>query len=355
METMRAFRRLNIGEQHAGIHTFLFDIFDRALVTSYGTFLKRKLKLETWWGVHRDIASLVVDVDKVDALISLKGPWLTAEAILSQVTSTSQLGSLMYGWAHTNVIGDKMAVALKRLMATLSRSVSLSEIAWREGLKQFEQEALRLDARKTLLMHRDVTFKYCGLSLKLKMHSLDEEVVFTKAAWIKSQAMGWYLDPLPFEEHAVEQTKSKRVIESEMLTQYQAARCAAKSILAEVEMSGAVHLDVMKANMSLLTSVDATFALEISAAEQLQGQVGKDLMYQKILGCLPPTAAEHWSVDVAISNASELRGGNFYAMSSKESKVALDGFLSMLRKMATGVSPTQSILDSSPFMKEVAD
>ena len=145
----------------------------------------------------------------------------------------------------------------------------------------------------------------------------------------------------------------------EVIKPYVVAREQAKKALAAAFVEdGRTALATLKSRLSLFTNMDASFVLEITVLEQLQGEAGVSLLEKKLMEVLPRAGAgskDIVSVELALERLIALRESEAYQYVGEQARSSCDILQETLGGMQQGIAPNIEKLKVSPFFRKVID
>ena len=121
---------------------------------------------------------------------------------------------------------------------------------------------------------------------------------------------------------------------------------------------GRTALATLKSRLSLFTNMDASFVLEITVLEQLQGEAGVSLLEKKLMEVLPRAGAgskDIVSVELALERLIALRESEAYQYVGEQARSSCDILQETLGGMQQGIAPNIEKLKVSPFFRKVID
>lgn len=137
----------------------------------------------------------------------------------------------------------------------------------------------------------------------------------------------------------------------------EARKAADKMLKIAVAEDGASSLQTMRGKATVLTSIDATFVIELAVLEQLQEEPGTALMEQGLLELLPAgkSSKQSVSIDVALAALLALRESALYKYTGPKARSCCEVLQEILAGMQKGHPPDIKTLQVSAFLRKVMD
>jgi len=137
----------------------------------------------------------------------------------------------------------------------------------------------------------------------------------------------------------------------------EARKAAEKMLKIVVAEDGASSLQILRGKATVLTSIDATFVIELAVLEQLQEEPGTTLMENGLLDLLPvgKSSKQSVSIDVASAALLALRESALYKYTGPKAKSCCEVLQEMLAGMQKGHPPDIKALQVSAFLRKVMD
>ena len=114
------------------------------------------LKLEHWWEVYQDQASLIIDKGSFVKLLGAKGQWSNVAAELECVVNGSKMGHRAFGHANTYVVGAEMKNMVNECLLTIADKATITKADIDKIQDKLMARAANKSAASALAMKRDV-------------------------------------------------------------------------------------------------------------------------------------------------------------------------------------------------------
>ena len=154
--------------------------FDESLVWSYDQMRRQDLEVGHWWGVYKDIASLVVPPTTFNAVLMCKGSWASVATELSSLCSATRIGMKCFGHAQSFVVGSLMAEFVNSGLASLTAVPELKPEALHHFTHACISEAQDQNTSATLACKRTIAVSYRGIMLDLQVVNFQEDPAETR-------------------------------------------------------------------------------------------------------------------------------------------------------------------------------
>eukprot|EP00971_Amphidinium_carterae_P338748 6476246-Amphidinium_carterae.4 len=211
---------------------------------SYTSVLGSRMGPQHWLDSYRGIASLVLPLSAVDAVLGLKESesFSRVSKELATLVAGSNLGAKLFGWATQSIMDAEILGIVKAEISKLGKRSKLTEGVFVEAVAAAHERVLALGVTKSSLeKKREVEIYYGDWCLHMPVSCVDEEIQlhFRSALRCWAVSLG-LLTPLPAEKELIAgaQNIEVAVIEKELLAKAETARCTALKLIAGEDGSG---------------------------------------------------------------------------------------------------------------------
>lgn len=111
----------------------LFSVWDEALVQIYSRMKRDGSTLHDFWGIHNQLASVVLEKERVDRVLSAKNDWAAVADDIAALSSGSSLGNRMFQFAHVHVAGELLAKFVHTFLERETTAKRPLTEAWRQS------------------------------------------------------------------------------------------------------------------------------------------------------------------------------------------------------------------------------
>lgn len=135
---------------------------------------RQDLKLEHWWEVYQDQASLIIDKGSFVKLLGAKGQWSNVAAELECVVNGSKMGHRAFGHANTYVVGAEMKNMVNECLLTIADKATITKADIDKIQDKLMARAANKSAASALAMKRDVLCNFRNLEITIQVANFQE-------------------------------------------------------------------------------------------------------------------------------------------------------------------------------------
>lgn len=135
---------------------------------------RQDLKLEHWWEVYQDQASLIIDKGSFVKLLGAKGQWSNVAAELECVVNGSRMGHRAFGHANTYVVGAEMKNMVNECLLTIADKATITKADIDKIQDKLMARAANKSAASALAMKRDVLCNFRNLEITIQVANFQE-------------------------------------------------------------------------------------------------------------------------------------------------------------------------------------
>ena len=135
---------------------------------------RQDLKLEHWWEVYQDQASLIIDKGSFVKLLGAKGQWSHVAAELECVVNGSKMGHRAFGHANTYVVGAEMKNMVNECLLTIADKATITKADIDKIQDKLMARAANKSAASALAMKRDVLCNFRNLEITIQVANFQE-------------------------------------------------------------------------------------------------------------------------------------------------------------------------------------
>jgi hypothetical protein len=155
----------------------LITKFDECLVFTWEQMRKQDLRLEHWWEVYHQQASLVVDDRSFNKVLRCKDQWSTVASELDALVNNSLIGMKCFGHANTYLVGAEMQTMVTEALHALGGK----EVITRADLNHISDKLMGRAANKAaasaLAMKREVSCRFRNLNITFQVANFQEDCI----------------------------------------------------------------------------------------------------------------------------------------------------------------------------------
>ena len=336
---------------------------DKTLVAAWSSMKSANIKVPVFWSAYKDVAKFVVSCPQVDQLLDASDFNGLGE-VLEIVTSSSQLGMSMFGWAlyaHqvarcSAIIEDEVAKLL--LDDITEKSIKTVSSAVMKSLA-------KLPGSERLNVVRVVGMTYCGDEIKVQVDTLAQEVHFKIAALVKSASMSMYvkgegyllLEPLYCETslHGP-MTKFGHKIDASLLKQYQLARTTANGMLPDADQANGLFVkNAIETKLAVLTQIDDSFVLEAAWFLHMHAEGGHARLEAELLKPLPTEAGVTHDAKLAANALGIVKQSRLYTFVAPQHQASFNVGVEMVKAVASDRLPSIKAVEGNKTLMAVLD
>ena len=157
--------------------SFLRAKFDECLLFTWEQMRRQDLKLEHWWEVYKDQASLVVDKASFAKCIGCGGQWSLVTAELDIVVTGSMIGHRAFGHANTYVVGAEMKHMVNECLLSIADKATITKADINKIQDMLMARAANKSAASALAMKRDVLCTFRNLEITIQVANFQEACI----------------------------------------------------------------------------------------------------------------------------------------------------------------------------------
>lgn len=336
-------------------------MIDKTLVAAWTSMKAANISMPVFWSTYQPLARLVLSVEAAEKLFECHGQWAAVGKELVLVTSSSNLGMSLFGFAlyeHQVTVGSAMIdlEVEKLLRGDISKAQVDAVVAAAQKKLQDESGAERLN------VERVVAIKYCGASLEVHVDTLRHEICLKVAALVKTAALSQtaslsqagalqYLfcekDLLP------ELAMFRHKIDPELLRSYNLARETANSMLPVADHSNGLYVkNLLDTKTEVLTQIDDSFVLESAWLGHMHEMGGQAAIEEKLLAALPQDVGQH-DPKSTVARLQSIRSSPLFSYVAPPHQATFNVGMEMVKAVANDRLPSLGAVGKSVVLNHV--
>ena len=296
---------------------------------------------------------LSLSLVKVDKIINCNTQWRGVKEELRVVTDSSEVGRRMLGFAWEKVQHEISTEKMNKVIEELKHAPIIAE-AMAKVKATLASELVDYDGVAT---KRISVVHYRGVAVQIPVQSIHEETMLRTASLVKGIAVDLQvLQPLFCENELVAKPRpawAGITVEAALLKEWAIARSTANSLLGNAEQTGEAVQEALQRKQTLLTGMDASFALEVAFFGSMLGDAGTARLQQEILRCFP-TEGHMVTLTTCAQNLTQLAQSPLMRFVTKNAQGIFKAVREAVASLELGRRPTfDSESTNAAFMTSV--
>lgn len=332
---------------------------DEALTRSWLSFKTSGLAARTWWHGVKNAASLVMDEDKVDELVSLgrEDEWSAVEGALASVVQDSMVGKSIFGGAFAKLMREKVSAVVDEHVANLA-SGNITEVSLAENRAAFLQamKDMNRDPMEPQPLH-DIDLRYRVALVVATVCTVYEEYCLKVDAYVRGLAVDLgVLPPLLCENSLVPVPPLRAVntVAASVVAVNKKAREAVEELLRGKVQSAFVVQTILQEKKNIIRQLDRSFRLEIAFFASVSGPIAELRLRDEVLKVLP-TLTQQKSTTETITLLRHLGNQKLLEFVGVGLQATFRSVISIIEAIDLGKPPAFDGSVLSPFMAAVMD
>lgn len=350
---MKFIRRLNLDRIYGGEIALMRQHFDTTLSRMFTQLFTDGVGPNAFWAIYSDIAGLVIDCADCKALLEAKGDWLPFSDTVDRITSASEVGMKMFGFALPMLRSLKVKRVMDNVLEPLQNK-ELSGSVVEQARAKVMDELSAVPGLQTLPSLRDVRLAYRGVVVVVSVQSITEELNIRLACLIKSRARELnILEPIFMEDALVARGRplpTEKVCAG-LIAESKLARATANQMLAtETWSQGEAVKELLGRKLPTLLAIDRTFVIEHSFIIGMMGDAGEVRLMEELSLCLPDESRA-MTLRASSSKIDELTKTDLFKFCSRSAQGGITASAGILSNMVLGFPPQFTLSCSLMMMR----